>query len=155
MKKTVMILAVVLAVSVGTAFVSSAYAQSASDLQEKAKAAEETMKEKMAKPGDQKTTPAATSEQKPAAPGKAGKPMPKEGPCGQIVDICKNAGFKGGDWARGDGLEVHCVNPIMQHKTVVPGAKKPLPTVDPKLVSDCKKGHPGFGAGQVGTPGRR
>jgi hypothetical protein len=151
MKKTVMILVVVLAVCVGMAFMNGAFAQSSTDLEEKAKAAGESMKEKMGKSGDQKAAPAATPEQQTAAPGKTERP-PKVRPCKEIVDICKKAGFVAGEGRKGDGLYWDCVNPIMQHKTVVPNATKPLPAVDPNLVAQCHKGDPSFGAGPVGSP---
>ena len=151
MRRTLLILGVGLTVLICTVFVSSAFAQSATDL-EKAKAAGESMKEKMGKSGDQKTAPATAPAEQTAAPGKPAKPAPKEGPCKQIHDTCKSAGFVEGEWRKGDGLYADCVNPIMQHKTVVPNATKPLPAVDPKLVADCKKRNPSFGAGQVGSP---
>jgi hypothetical protein len=142
MKKSLLVLGAALTVFIGVAFAGIAFAQSAADL-EKAKAAGESMKEKMGTSGDQKTAPAAA----PAA-----QPAPKEGPCKQIHDTCKSAGFVEGERRRGDGLYADCVNPIMQHKTVVPNATKPLPAVDPKLVADCKKRNPSFGAGPVGSP---
>jgi hypothetical protein len=39
----------------------------------------------------------------------------------------------------------------VQGKTSVPGATKPLPAVDGKLVADCKAKHPKFGGGKVGS----
>lgn len=76
-----------------------------------------------------------------------GKPS---GPCQQIAQICKNAGFVAGDWKNGDGLWRDCVDPIVQGSATVPGAKKPLPTVDPTLVAACKLKNPKFGVGKVG-----
>lgn len=75
----------------------------------------------------------------------------KEGPCKEIVEACKNAGFKKGDWKKGDGLWRDCVDPIMQGVKEVPGATKPLPNVDPKLVQECKEKHGKFGEGKVGS----
>ncbi len=73
------------------------------------------------------------------------------GPCQQIMKICEDAGFVKGEYKKGYGLWDDCINPIMQGKTTVPHATKPLPTVDPKLVSECKAKNPKFGHGQVGT----
>jgi hypothetical protein len=73
------------------------------------------------------------------------------GPCQQIAAACKNAGFIPGDWKKGDGLWRDCVDPIVQGVTTVHGATKPLPTVDPSVVSACKAKHPKFGAGKVGS----
>ena len=73
------------------------------------------------------------------------------GPCKQIVIACEKAGFVYGEAKKGYGLWLDCVDPIMQGKTTVPGATKALPTVDPKLVSECKAKNPKFGSGQVGT----
>jgi len=150
MKRPLIVLLTGLIVLVGIALTGGAFAQSATDLQEKAKAAGETMKEKMAKPGDQKAAqPAPATDQKAQAPGK--KEAHKEGPCREILQTCRSAGFVEGKSTKGYGLYVDCVNPIMQHKTVVPGATKPLPPVDPKTVADCKKRDPAFGAGPVGS----
>ena len=71
--------------------------------------------------------------------------------CKQIAEACRQAGFIKGDWKKGDGLWRDCVNPIVQGKTSVPGATKPLPAVDAKLVADCKAKHPKFGGGKVGS----
>jgi hypothetical protein len=73
------------------------------------------------------------------------------GPCMQIADACKAAGFIKGDWKKGDGLWRDCVDPIMQGASSAPGVTKPLPHVDPSLVSACKAKHPKFGGGKVGT----
>jgi hypothetical protein len=73
------------------------------------------------------------------------------GPCKQIEQACKNAGFIQGDWKKGDGLWRDCVDPIMQGQTNVPGATKSLPTVDAGLVSACKAKNPKFGSGKVGS----
>ncbi len=71
--------------------------------------------------------------------------------CKQVAEACRKAGFIKGDWKKGDGLWRDCVNPIVQGKTSVPGATKPLPAVDGKLVADCKAKHPKFGGGKVGS----
>ncbi len=73
------------------------------------------------------------------------------GPCKEIVKACENAGFVKGEAKKGYGLWLDCVDPIMQGKTTVPGATKPLPAVDSKVVSECKAKNPKFGSGQVGT----
>ncbi len=80
---------------------------------------------------------------------------PKEGkgggPCEQIVKACEGAGFVKGEAKQGYGLWVDCIDPIMQRKTTAQGATKPLPSVDPNVVSACKTKHPKFGSGKVGT----
>lgn len=82
-----------------------------------------------------------------AALAKGGAP----GPCKQIAEICKNAGFIPGDWKKGDGLWRDCVDPIMQGATTVPGGTKALPTVDAGLIAQCKAKNPKFGSGKVGS----
>ena len=78
------------------------------------------------------------------------------GPCKEVEQACKNAGFIPGDWKKGDGLWRDCVDPIMQGQTNVPGATKPLPQVSQKAVADCKAQHPKYGAGKVGsTPSKK
>jgi hypothetical protein len=73
------------------------------------------------------------------------------GPCKQIAKACKDAGFIQGDWKKGDGLWRDCVDPLIQGVSTVPGGTKPLPTVDAKLISDCKAKRPKFGEGKVGS----
>jgi hypothetical protein len=72
-------------------------------------------------------------------------------PCNQIIQICDNSGFDQNEAAGGTGLWRDCINPIMQGKTKAPGAKIPLPVVDPKLVDACKARNPQFGQGPVGS----
>jgi hypothetical protein len=83
------------------------------------------------------------------AQGKKGDGPP--GPCKQIEQACKTAGFIKGDWKKGDGLWRDCVDPIMQGQSNVAGATKPLPSVDAKAIADCKAQHPKFGHGKVGS----
>jgi hypothetical protein len=71
--------------------------------------------------------------------------------CRQIQESCQKAGFVAGEAKKGYGLHRDCINPIMQGKASVPGATKPLPAVDPKVVSECKEKQPGFESGKVGT----
>ena len=80
-----------------------------------------------------------------------GKKGEAPGSCQQIAKACQQAGFVKGDWKKGDGLWRDCVDPIMQGQTSVPGATKPLPSVDAGLVADCKAKHPKFGGGKVGS----
>ena len=79
--------------------------------------------------------------------------MPNQppGPCKEIADACRSAGFIKGDWKKGDGLWRDCVDPIMQGKASAPGATKPLPSVNPGLISACRAKHPKYGAGKVGS----
>jgi len=84
-----------------------------------------------------------------SAQAKAEKGVP--GPCKQIAQACQQAGFVKGDFKKGDGLWRDCVDPIMQGQTNVPGATKPLPTVDANLIAACKAKRPKFGAGKVGS----
>jgi len=67
------------------------------------------------------------------------------GPCEQVKMACTNAGFIAGDAKKGDGLFWDCINPIMQGTAQPKTATKPLPTVDPSVVSACKAKHPDFG----------
>jgi hypothetical protein len=94
-----------------------------------------------------------TTQEKATTPAKTEKSGAKEqsGSCQKITQICKNADFDPGEGKKGTGLNRDCINPIMQGKTKVPGAKKPLPAVDPKLVAACKAENPKFGQGPVGS----
>jgi hypothetical protein len=75
------------------------------------------------------------------------------GPCEQIVTACKNAGFVEGDYKKGYGLHVDCINPIMRGTPQPPKADKPLPAVSPQLVAACKQKRPNFGEGKK-APGK-
>jgi hypothetical protein len=67
------------------------------------------------------------------------------GPCEQIVAACKSAGFVEGDYKKGYGLHVDCIDPIMRGTGQPAKADKPLPSVSPELVVACKAKHPNFG----------
>lgn len=75
------------------------------------------------------------------------------GPCEQIVTACKNAGFVEGDYKKGYGLHVDCINPIMRGTAQPAKADKPLPAVSAQLVAACKQKRPNFGEGKK-APGK-
>jgi len=85
------------------------------------------------------------------AQGPAKMPNQPPGPCKEIANACRNAGFIKGDWKKGDGLWRDCVDPIIQGKSSAPGGTKPLPAVDASLISACKAKHPKYGSGKVGS----
>jgi N-acetylglucosamine-6-sulfatase len=68
-----------------------------------------------------------------------------QGPCAQIIAACQDAGFVQGGAKTGNGLQVDCIEPIMQGKAAEYQASKPLPGVDPQLVAACKAKNPKFG----------
>lgn len=70
------------------------------------------------------------------------------GPCKQIKQACEAAGFVKGQAKEGSGLWVDCIKPIMTGTAQPEKASKALPTVDAKLVADCKAKHPNFGEGK-------
>ena len=59
--------------------------------------------------------------------------------CDQIKTDCKNAGFVLGGGAR-NGLLVDCFQPIVQGTAQPKSASKPLPKINPQLVSACRAG---------------
>jgi hypothetical protein len=59
--------------------------------------------------------------------------------CDQIKAACKNAGFVLGGGAR-NGLLVDCFQPIVQGTAQPKAASRPLPTIDPHVVSACREG---------------
>jgi hypothetical protein len=65
-------------------------------------------------------------------------------PCQAIIAACQKAGFVAGGVSKGNGLQLNCVQPIMQGTTVT-GSEKPLPQVDPQTVAACKQRNPRFG----------
>jgi hypothetical protein len=62
-----------------------------------------------------------------------------------MADVCRKAGYLVAPWKGGEGLWRDCVEPTLQGHTIVPGATRPLPTMDPKIVAECKARHPKFG----------
>src|SRR5271170_5343834 len=87
--------------------------------------------------------PLAAQSAKQGPPAKQGP-----GPCEQIVMACKNAGFVEGDYKKGYGLHVDCIDPIMRGTGQPAKADKPLPAVSPELVAACKQKRPNFGEGK-------
>jgi N-acetylglucosamine-6-sulfatase len=76
------------------------------------------------------------------ATGQAARP---EGPCGDVTAACERAGFARGNARGGAGLQLDCIDPIMQGVDQPRRASRPLPPVDPKVVAACKASHPEFG----------
>jgi N-acetylglucosamine-6-sulfatase len=68
-----------------------------------------------------------------------------QGPCEQIAAACQGGGFVQGAARAGNGLQVDCIDPIMQGTAQPHKASKPLPQVDPQLVAACKATNPSFG----------
>ena len=78
-------------------------------------------------------------------PAKAPPAAKAPGPCEQIVQACKSAGFIEGDFKTGNGLWVDCIDPIMRGTGQPSKAKIPLPQVSPEQVAACKAKRPNFG----------
>jgi len=83
-----------------------------------------------------------------AQSAKQGPTAKQEGPCEQIVLACKNAGFVEGDFKKGYGLWVDCIDPIMRGTGQPAKADKPLPAVSPEQIAACKQKRPNFGEGK-------
>jgi N-acetylglucosamine-6-sulfatase len=84
-----------------------------------------------------------------AAKGAAKQAAKEEGPCGEVTAACERAGFARQGAGSGAGLQVDCVNPIMQGTSQPKKASKPLPQVDPQVVAACKASNPAFGQGRT------
>ena len=69
----------------------------------------------------------------------------KQGPCEQIVQACKSAGFVLGDVKEGNGLIVDCIRPIMNSAARPTNAKLALPQVSSSTVAECRTKRPNFG----------
>jgi hypothetical protein len=78
-----------------------------------------------------------------AAPAAKGEPPLR--PCNQIIHLCKEAGFVGGDHKKGYGLWIDCNDPIMRGTKQPAIADKPLPQVSSELIEACKRKDPNFG----------
>ena len=79
-----------------------------------------------------------------AAPAGA-QPRRAQGACAQVTAACRNAGFIPGGAASGTGIQVDCVQPIMQGTPAPRKAAKPLPKVDAEVIAACKAQNPEFG----------
>ncbi len=88
-----------------------------------------------------------------ALPLAAGAANEAPGPCEQLVRAGQCAGFVEGDYKKGYGLHVDCINPIMSGAPQPPKADKPLPAVSPQLVAACKQRRPNFGESRK-APGK-
>ena len=73
-------------------------------------------------------------------------------PCDQIIHACKQAGFVEGDYKKGYGLWIDCIDPIMRGSKQPANADKPLPPVSPELIEACKQKDPNFGERNKGAP---
>jgi len=80
------------------------------------------------------------------------QPRRPQGACAQITAACRDAGFVQGGAASGTGLQVDCVQPIMQGTPAPPKAAKPLPTVAPNIIAACKAQNPEFGRPAQSAP---
>ncbi len=66
-------------------------------------------------------------------------------PCDQIIHLCKQAGFVEGDYKKGYGLWLDCIDPIMRGTKQPAIADKPLPQISPELIEACRQKDPNFG----------
>jgi hypothetical protein len=66
-------------------------------------------------------------------------------PCDLIIHACKQAGFVEGDYKKGYGLWLDCIDPIMRGTKQPPIADKPLPQVSAELIEACRQKDPNFG----------
>jgi N-acetylglucosamine-6-sulfatase len=87
-----------------------------------------------------------------AAPFAARAAGDQGGACEQITAACQRAGFAPGAARAGNGLQLDCIQPIMQGEAQPRRARKPLPAIDPQLVAACKTGNPAFGQAKGRPP---
>jgi len=66
-------------------------------------------------------------------------------PCDQIIHLCKQAGFVEGDYKKGYGLWLDCIDPIMRGTKQPAIADKPLPEITQELIEACRQKDPKFG----------
>ncbi len=65
--------------------------------------------------------------------------------CEQIRAACEAAGFVRGGVKTGKGLQVDCLEPIMQGTALPQQGGIVLPQIDPKVVAACKAAAPSYG----------
>lgn len=75
-------------------------------------------------------------------------------PCEQIIHLCKQAGFVEGDYKKGYGLWLDCIDPIMRGTKQPAIADKPLPEISPELIEACRQKDPNLGQ-RKGPPPKR
>jgi N-acetylglucosamine-6-sulfatase len=68
-----------------------------------------------------------------------------QGACAQITAACRDAGFVPGAAKSGNGLQVDCIQPILQGTAAPRRASKLLPKIDPQVIAACKAQNPQFG----------
>jgi hypothetical protein len=73
-------------------------------------------------------------------------------PCAQIRASCAQAGFVPNGANMGIGIVVDCIRPIMAGTSQRKRATKPLPQIDPQVVTACKNQNPNFGMGGAAKP---
>src|SRR5262249_7509475 len=73
-----------------------------------------------------------------------------QGPCQQVREACRTAGFEPGGAKGGAGILIDCIRPIMQGIAQRPKATKPIPEIDANVVQACRAANPSFG--QQETP---
>ena len=66
-------------------------------------------------------------------------------PCDEIIHLCKHAGFVEGDYKKGYGLWLDCIDPIMRGTKQPAIADKPLPEVSAELIEACRQKDRNFG----------
>ena len=84
-----------------------------------------------------------------AAKGATKQAAKEAGPCGEVTAACERAGFARGAAGGGAGLQVDCINPIMQGGAQRKRARVPLPQINPQVVEACKASNPAFGQGKA------
>jgi hypothetical protein len=82
----------------------------------------------------------------PAQSAQPAQPVPWH-PCAQIAAACRQAGFIPNGASMGVGIMLDCIRPIVIGTAQRAQATKPLPQLDPRIVTDCKEQSPNFGKG--------
>jgi len=77
---------------------------------------------------------------------------PRYPACAEIRAACKQAGFVRGHAKTGEGIFLDCIAPIMGGTPQPRRASRPLPTISPQLVADCKTQNPSFGQKRRNAP---
>jgi serine/threonine protein kinase len=93
------------------------------------------------------TSPAATSSSA-TSPTTTSSPATADRPCERVRQACLDAGFVYGNFKKGNGLSGDCIIPIIQGTPQPATAQRPLPTIDPQVVANCRSKNPHFGQGQ-------
>jgi hypothetical protein len=99
-------------------------------------------------PAQPTPTQSAPTQSAPTQPAPNQPGSKRGGPCAQIAQACRQAGFVRNGAKMGVGIVLDCIRPIMVGTPQAAQGTKALPQIDPQVVAACKQRNPNFGMGR-------